>query len=110
MPYPHSLLLLLSGTRRRRHCPLLASCAPAEAQAVAADALLLTGGGDLCPEYYAYHVPLSCISPFGTGPDAYEIALFRAFLAAKESRFLVFAGGCSSSTCYWAVRLWEDLS
>ncbi len=109
MPYPHSSSYYCQALEAAGIVPMLASCADAVAQASCADALLLTGGGDLCPEYYAYHVPQSCISPAERARDAYEIALFHAFLAQRKPVFGI-CRGMQLINVLLGGALWEDLS
>lgn len=108
MPYPHISSYYCQALAAVGAVPLLASCAPAEAQAAAADALLLTGGGDLCPEHYPYHVPCARISVSGQARDAYEIALLRAFLAAGKPVFGI-CRGMQLVNVLLGGTLWEDL-
>lgn len=88
--------------------PLLASCAPAEQQAAACDALLLTGGGDLTPEFYAYHLPMTALSFDDPARDRQELALFHAFLAAGKPVFGI-CRGMQLINAALGGTLWEDL-
>ena len=108
MPYPHLSSYYCQAFAATGLVPMLASCADAASQAASADALLLTGGGDLCPAYYSYHVPQDHISLAGQARDAYEVALLRAFLALDKPVFGI-CRGMQLINVILGGTLWEDL-
>lgn len=109
MPYPHISSYYCRAFSDVGIVPVLASCAPAEAQAACTDALLLTGGGDLTPEYYPYHVPPETLSFSGRPRDYYEIALLRAFLAREKPVFGI-CRGMQLINVLLGGTLWEDMA
>ena len=108
MPYPHISSYYCKALAAVGAVPVLASCAPAEAQAAMTDALLLTGGGDLCPEHYFYHVPRERISVSGEARDIHEIALLQAFLKTGKPIFGI-CRGMQLVNVLLGGTLWEDL-
>lgn len=108
MPYPHMSSYYCQALAAVGAVPVLASCAPAEPQAARTDALLLTGGGDLSPAYYTYHVPPACISVSGQARDLYEMELLRAFIKLGKPVFGI-CRGMQLINVLLGGTLWEDL-
>jgi putative glutamine amidotransferase len=106
-PYPHISSHYCAAVAARGSVPVIASCAPAEMQAAACDALLLTGGGDLDAEYYAYRNP-ALIRGANRARDRHEIELFWAFYNAKKPIFGI-CRGMQLINILLGGTLWEDI-
>lgn len=108
MPYPGLSTRYCAALADAGLVPFLASCVPVEMQASACDALLLTGGGDMTPEYYAYHLSKDYLSFDQTERDWQEFSLLRAFLEAEKPVFGICRGMQLMNTALGGT-LWEDL-
>ena len=108
-PYPHLATRYCAALYDAGLLPLLASCAPEAALAEVCDALLLTGGGDLTPESYVYHLSADRLSFDDPARDQQEFALFHAFLMAGKPIFGICRGMQLMNTALGGT-LWEDLA
>ncbi len=107
-PYPHISSWYCRALSDVGAVPVLASSAAPESLAAQTDALLLTGGGDVSPALYPYHVPKKRITGADYGRDVCEIALFHAFFAAGKPIFGV-CRGMQLINILLNGTLWEDL-